>query len=507
MKKSRLSIPIAPPGIRLQLTLWYTIVSALLMLLFGIIFYLSTENLLASSFDTTLRLRSQQVAEGISIRGGKIRVENIVHELPELDSPVALMDSTETIFNLPTSKKDVDQHTAYSANGGNVLVQVLDLQRQVLYRTAPFKGLKVPNSSITSPMGGTPWYGTVPDANDQPIRLYSTMLVNDGRTIGIVQVGQSLARLNETLQNILLALLVLTPFILALCGLGSYWLAGRAFIPIHRLTRTAREVGAKDLHRRVPVPVAHDEVRDLSIIFNEMIGRLERSFAQQRRFVADASHELRTPVAVIRNMTEVTLAQPGTHEDYQQVLREINAESERLGRLINDLLAIARTDEGEVTLDFEPVRLDLLAIDVVESLEPLAIERDIVLHIGKLNPALMLGDAARLIQILMNLVDNALNYTNPGGVVTISVETCATHVHLIVHDTGIGIAQKDIEHIFERFYRADPARSKAIGGSGLGLAILDWAVRAHKGVVIVESELKKGSTFTVTLPLAPIDYR
>jgi two-component system OmpR family sensor kinase len=503
MKKPRLPVSITPPGIRLQLTLSYTIVSAVLMLLFGIIFYLSTENLLASSFDTTLRLRSQQVAEGVMIRNGKIRVEDIVRELPELDSPVAIMDNTGNVYNFPTSAKDLDQHTAPSASSGNVLVQVLDLQGQVLYRTAPFKGLKVPEDSITSPMHGTPWYGTVQDINDQPIRLYSTMLVDEGRTVGIVQVGQSLARLNVTLQNILLALLVLTPFILALCGLGSYWLAGRAFIPIHRLTRTAREVGAKDLHRRVPVPVARDEVRDLSIIFNEMIGRLERSFAQQRRFVADASHELRTPVAVIRNMTEVTLAQPGTREDYQEVLREINAESERLGRLISDLLAIARTDEGQTKLDVEPVRLDLLAIDVVESLEALAVERDIVLRIDKLAPALMFGDAARLIQIIMNLVDNALNYTNPGGIVTISVETCATHVHLSVRDTGIGIAQKDIEHIFERFYRADPARSKSVGGSGLGLAILDWAVRAHHGVVTVESEQKKGSIFTVTLPLAP----
>jgi two-component system OmpR family sensor kinase len=504
MKKFRLPISIAPPGIRLQMTLWYTIVSALLMLLFGITFYLSTQNLLASSFDTTLRLRSQQVAEGVSIHGGKIHVENIVHELPELDSSVALMGSSEKTYNIPTSNNDLDQHTAPPpATGGNVLVQVLDMNSQVLYRTLPFKRLKTPAESIASPLHGNPWYGTVLDSNQQPIRLYSTMLVDEGRTVGIVQVGQSLAKVNMTLQNILLALLVLTPFILALCGLGSYWLAGRAFMPIHRLTHTAREIGVKDLHRRVPVPIARDEVRDLSIIFNDMIGRLEHSFAQQRRFVSDASHELRTPVAVIRNITEVTLAQPSTREDYQSVLQEINVESERLGRLINDLLAVARTDEGQIKLDVELVRLDLLAIDVMESLEPLATERDIMLRINKLTPALVLGDAARLIQIIMNLVDNALSYTNPGGMVTISVETCATHIHLSVQDTGIGIAQKDIGHIFERFYRADLARSKAVGGSGLGLSILDWAVRAHNGVVTVESELKKGSTFVVTLPLAP----
>jgi len=204
----------------------------------------------------------------------------------------------------------------------------------------------------------------------------------------------------------------------------------------------------------------------------------------------------------VRNMTEVALAQPASTEDYVAVLREINAESERLGRLINDLLALARADEGQVLFDHDPVHLDLLATDVVESLEPLAAERKMTLRTGTLQPAIVLGDAARLIQVIMSLVDNGLIYNNAGGSVTVSVETCATHAHLIVADTGIGIAPKDLEHIFERFYRADPARSKAQGGSGLGLAIVDWVVRAHKGTISVESALGRGSTFMVTLPLA-----
>jgi len=237
------------------------------------------------------------------------------------------------------------------------------------------------------------------------------------------------------------------------------------------------------------------------LIFNQMISRLERSFSQQRRFVADASHELRTPVAVIRSLTEVAISHPSTAEDSSLVLREVNSESERLGRLINDLLSLARADEGQIQLDHEPVRLDLLASDVVESLTPLAQERDISLQCGELISATVIGDAARLIQIIMSLVDNALNYTNPQGRVIVSVTTCQSHVHLSVQDTGIGISAQDKEHIFERFYRADPARSKAVGGSGLGLSIVDWLVRAHKGTVTVESELGHGSTFLVTLPL------
>jgi signal transduction histidine kinase len=183
-------------------------------------------------------------------------------------------------------------------------------------------------------------------------------------------------------------------------------------------------------------------------------------------------------------------------------LREVNAESERLGKLTSDLLALARADEGQVQLDYEPVRLDLLAADVVASLEPLALERSISLSSARLDPATVCGDAARLIQVIMSLVDNALIYTNAGGCVTVSVRVHHPHVQLSVHDTGMGISQKDKEHIFERFYRADPARSKVVGGTGLGLAIVDWVVQMHKGAITVDSVVGKGSTFTFTLPLA-----
>jgi signal transduction histidine kinase len=234
-----------------------------------------------------------------------------------------------------------------------------------------------------------------------------------------------------------------------------------------------------------------------------MIGRLNQAFTQQRRFVADASHELRTPVTVIRSVTDVALAQPLSLEEYVAVLRDVNAEAERLSQLINVLLALARADEGQVQLDREPVRLDLLAFDVALTIEPLAVERGITLQVEKLEPAMVLGDTARLIQAMMSLVDNALTYTNAGGTVTLSVEVSNASAYFIVCDTGIGIAPQDAAHIFERFYRADPARSRAAGGSGLGLTLVDWVVNAHGGSITVESQPGQGSTFTVILPLAP----
>jgi signal transduction histidine kinase len=183
------------------------------------------------------------------------------------------------------------------------------------------------------------------------------------------------------------------------------------------------------------------------------------------------------------------------------VLCEVNAEAERLSQLINDLLILARADEDQLSLDREPVRLDLLAFDVAATMEPIAVERGIGLQLELLEPATVKGDTARLIQVMMGLVDNALTYTNVGGIVTFNVEVSGSNACFSVCDTGIGISPDDATHIFERFYRADPARSRTAGGSGLGLSIIDWVVQAHGGSISVESQVGHGSTFTVTLPM------
>lgn len=481
-----------PPGIRVQLTLWYTTVFATLIVLFSIILYKTLQTSLASGVDTALQLRTQQIAGGISVEDGKITIQDVTGELPGLDTPATTGD--------PPGR--IQASAAADVNVG-VLVRVLNVKGQTIYISPAFRALKVPHASVTQPLQGIPWQHTIIAQNGQEVRVYSAALTDNGTIFGVVQVGESLERLTTTLRSITIALLVITPFVLLLSAFGGYWLAKRAFRPIHRLTRTAQDIKAGDLHRRVPVPGARDEVHDLALTLNGMIERLDLAFTQQRRFVADASHELRTPVTVIRSMTDVALTQPLTSEEYVAVLHDVNAESERLGQLINDLLALARADEGQIQLDCEPVRLDFLAFDVAATMEPLAVERGIELQVQTLEPATVLGDTARLIQVIMSLMDNAIIYTNAGGTVTLGVEVNDATARLVVSDTGIGIALEDIAHIFERFYRADPARSRAAGGSGLGLAIVDWVVRAHGGSIAVESQPGQGSTFTVTLPLAP----
>ncbi|GCE46894.1 heavy metal sensor kinase [Thermosporothrix hazakensis] len=492
---------LTPPGIRLQLTLWYSVVSATLIFLCALAFYAAFERYLFVNLDTTLHLRAQQIAEGMATGSdGRLRVVRIISEEPELDASAVIvgncLNHTEASSDCVNRLNDTTARSQES-----IYVRILDRSRSIIYSTANLKDVQLPLESLDRPEQGQPWEGTVNNGDDEAVRFYSTMLIFNGKIVGVIQVGQKLALLYTRLRFFLFVLLILCPVLLTMSGIVSYWLAGRAFRPIRRLTRTARAIGARDLDQRVPLSPARDEVRELTIIFNQMIGRLERAFAQQRRFVADASHELRTPVAVIRNMTEVALTQAKSKEDYICALEAINDESDRLGRLVSDLLALARVDEERMPLDSEPVRLDFLAADVVDSMASFAAEHGITLQTGTLQPATVKGDAARLIQVLMGLVDNAVKYTNAGGTVTVAVEACASHVHCSVTDTGIGIAREHLPHIFERFYRADPARSKAVGGSGLGLSIIDWLVRAHHGAVTVESEPGKGSTFMITLPL------
>lgn len=475
-----------PLSIRVQLMLWYTMVFAVLLFFSGVFLYRHLETSLADSLDASLQVRAQQIAGGIVDRNGTVTIHDVTGELPGFDTHPS------------------DQQVPHADVNFGILVRLLDARGQPFHATPAFGALQVPLISVMQPLHGTPWQGTVTTNDGQEVRLYSRALDEHGTPFAVIQVGQSLTGLHYTVRHIIEELLVLGLFVVGVSALGSYVLAARAFSPIHRLTQTARSIKAGDLHQRVPVPRTHDEVHFLAVTLNEMIERLDEMFTRQRRFVADASHELRTPVAVIRSKTDVALLQDVEQQEYITVLRDINAESERLGHLINDLLALARGDEGQTRFEHELVRLDLLAQMVAANAEVLAAERGVALFVRAQEAVSVFGDEARLIQVIMNLLDNAIQYTHVGGRVRLIVEAKQHTASLSIQDTGIGIQAQHLPHLFERFYRVDPAHTRTAGGSsGLGLAIVEWVVRAHGGSVAVESVVGQGSCFTVTLPLAP----
>ena len=489
------------PGIRPQLTLWYTTIFAVLLLLFGALYYFQLQRSLLDNFDASLQVRATQIAAGITFDNGAITVQDLTGELPGLPAGSSSFQTGQT-----GSESDGTTGTQATGNSGansevayGSLVRITDAHGGTVYVSTGFKALnQPPTMSLTSAHATI---STIHAPSGQLVRIYSLPLTDNNRPYALLQVGQPETALNTELRNAMLWLVILGPFALLLGAAGSYWLAGRAFQPVLRLTRGAQDIEAGDLHRRVPIPRAQDEVHELAITLNDMIERLERAFLQQQRFVSDASHELRTPVAAIRSMTDVALAQETTPEEQRAVLQDVNAEVERLGRLISDLLALARADEGQARLDADPVRLDMLANDVAAVAESLALERGVAIAVDAPTAVTVSGDEARLIQVVLNLVHNAVRHSHPGGTVTITVQLDGTQAVLSVRDTGQGIAAEHLPHIFERFYRADPSRSRVDGGTGLGLAIVQWIVTAHHGTITVASEPGQGSVFTVRLPL------
>lgn len=470
------------PGVRMQLTIWYTAIFGLLLLLAGVLVYANLENSLATSPDAELQFRAQQLADGVKRRSDGIDITGAISDLPGFDTRDSRL----------TSLADV--------NFDN-LVRLLDVHGKVIGETPAFHQIEVPRISITQPLQGTPWQGTITVSSEHQVRIYSRTIADDGQVFAVIQVGASLSLVHEALQHITAELLIVAFCVLLLGAVGSYWLAGRAFAPIRRLIEVARTIKEGDLRQRVHVSQTSDEVQALALTFNEMLTSLEQTLTRQQRFVSDASHELRTPVAVIRSKTELALQQQSEPAEYIAVLRQINGEAERLGHLICDLLALARADEGRTHFDMELVPLHLLVEAVAANAEPLALERGLELQVEIGEPVYVPGDEARLIQVIMNLLDNAIRYTASGGSVVIGVSATARTAILTVRDTGIGISSEHLPRIFDRFYRVDSARTHNPGtNSGLGLAIVDWIVRAHHGTIDVESQPGHGSTFVVTFP-------
>jgi heavy metal sensor kinase len=321
-----------------------------------------------------------------------------------------------------------------------------------------------------------------------------------GNQPSTIVVMASLEDVDRELGELRTVLLTTVPIVLLLSGGLGYGLARKALAPMERLRRSTEEITAERLDRRLPVINPQDELGRLTETFNAMIGRLERSFAEIRRFTADASHELRTPLTAIRTEVEVALARPLDLAEHQQLLGSILEECSRLSRLTDQLLALAREDARVAHQAQEPVDLASLMADVAETMLPLAEAKELHLRVKVKAAALVRGDASRLREVFFNLLDNGIKYTPKGGEVEARVDQNGSEAIVTVRDTGIGIPAEHLPHVFERFYRVDKARSRAEGGTGLGLSIAQSTILAHGGRIELTSTPGQGTTCTVRLP-------
>ena len=455
--------------VRARVTAWYVLLLALILATLG-------------SF-LLLRLRADLVAEvdeGLGAQAAEVMAD---------DDGLAVI-SGRPVAGLPP---------------GETAAQLVSATGQVKERA----GSAAPDQSMLTPamlrrvLAGHQVRGEVRVGPERARYRVLALRRNAGVSGTALVLAAPLSDVDRSVERLRLLLAVAGPVALALAGGGGWLLTRAALRPVDRMTEQAGAIGADRLGDRVSVPDAADELTRLARTLNGMLERIEHGVVTQRRFVADASHELRTPLAVMRAELEVALRDHHRAADASEVLDSAAEEVARMSQIVDDLLTLAHRDENRLELLLEPVDLGKVATGVAVQLRPLAEAAGVQLVVEAPAGAVVLADRARLTQVVTNLVDNAVKFTGAGGSVRVRVWEADDGAGLAVADTGPGIAPEHLRRVFDRFYRLDPARSRARGGSGLGLAICRELVEAHGGRIWAESAEGAGSTFSLALPIQP----
>jgi signal transduction histidine kinase len=337
---------------------------------------------------------------------------------------------------------------------------------------------------------------TVDLPGDKEYRIRTEALIRGGQTVGVVQVARVTESVTDPV-NILLGILIAEGLVAtALAVIAGIWLSRGAVKPLQKVVDVAAEIQASDLTRRIGASGEPAEVQKLADTFDAMLERLDYAFQEQRNFVMDVSHELRTPLTVLKGNIDVMLMDPQLDAESREQYERMSGEVARLIRLTSNLLYMASADAGREP-ERKPVDLDVVCLEVLRQSRDL--RHDVRVALGKEDQVSVLGDRDQLKQMVLNLVENAIKYTPPGGEVTLSFRRNGTHAEVLVADTGPGIPPEVVPHIFQRFYRGN--QRGLMGGTGLGLAIADRIARTHGGEIRVESQVGKGTVFAVSLPI------
>ncbi|UCD11595.1 MAG: heavy metal sensor histidine kinase [Nitrospinaceae bacterium] len=462
-------------SIRTKLTAWYVVLLGVILILFSVFLNVFLAKRLYESVDHSLKVSATIVAKTESMKFSQSSV--------------------------PGMDQFFEQFFGYEKL--NKFYKIYDGSGNVGSRSRNIDASQFPLSqaAYSAALKGETTYETFYIGEVTPVRMITMPILREGALANLIQVGTSLEPVRETLKNLRLFLFFSVPMVLLLATFVGRFMARRALKPVSEVTRIAREVGGSgDLSKRIPLAGGEDEISNLVSTFNEMLDRLDGSFAQVRQFSSDASHELRTPLTVLKGQNELALNKERSLEDYQEVICSNLEEINYMSKILEDLFLLSRSDENQIQLDYKPLDLRGVVEEVFRHAEIIAEEKKINVRIVHLDSVRIHGDAVRLRQMIWNILHNAIKYTQPGGEIRISLADVGDWAVVTVQDTGIGISEKDLPFIFNRFYRVDKARSRKVGGTGLGLSICKFIVDAHKGEILVESELGVGSCFKVRLP-------
>lgn len=481
-------MPWWPRTLRGRLTLWFTVVLGTPLIAFAIGAYVFLSRTLLDRTDQFISdalsaFSHELTAERRAASSDSVAILSTTTEVRFRDMQIVVLDSMHRPLAIgapPETGDDAGTREAAAQHAASLVMEWLRAHRAA-------------NGSVL----------TVPTP-DESFRVGLRTTDFHGRQLHLAGI-YPLTAIDTILDRVRRALFIVIPLMLVAAAVGGYFLARRSLAPVSAMGARAAAITASSLHERLPVATPHDELADLARVINGLLDRLQASFEQQRRFMADASHELRTPAAVLKTETDVTLSREHrTESEYRDSLQVISNASTRLTKIVDELFLLARADAGHLIVRREPIYLEEVVHDAVRAVQPLAEQAAVQLELTHVIDAPFLGDADMLGRLVLNLLDNAIKYSPPRTLVDVSMSATATTYHIAVRDSGNGIPAEAQGRLFERFFRVDSARSRAQGGStsgaGLGLAIARHIAEAHRGTVALIESRPGRTEFRISLP-------
>ncbi|MBA4389918.1 MAG: hypothetical protein C0399_03165 [Syntrophus sp. (in: bacteria)] len=459
--------------IKWKLTLWYGGILALILVVFSSGVYTYFRNSLQISIDVKIKSIAEVLASSItdthnqSVFGNFERyLENVLGRKPK-GKFIQIIDAS-----------------------GKIGAKMNDIETETI---------PVSFNTMERALKGEAIYETIENANPR-LRMLTLPILENKKVTSIVQVGSSLADFDETMRKLLIIMIIGIPTSISVAIIVGYFMAKKSLKPVEQIRRAAVKISSSNLDERIDIKGRKDELSRLAETFNAMINRLRDAFQRVNQFSIDVSHELKTPLTILKGETEVTLRKERANEEYKKLLESNLEEIDRMSRIIDDLLLLSKADSKDMKLNVENISLRDLLADVCMNMKIVAVNKGIDLAVNELADVRFVGDELKLRRMLLNIIENGIKYTQEGGIVTVSSSIDNGYAYITVQDNGVGISKDDLKYIFDRFYRADRSRKRE-SGSGLGLSISKWIAEAHKGTIEVESQLSAGSQFSIKLPL------
>lgn len=460
--------------IKWKLTLWYSLILALILIVFSSGVYIYFKNSLQKSIDAKIKSIADVLSSSILETHGANVFSNFERYLEDV------------LGKKPKGK----------------FIQIMDSSGRIGAKMSDIDTENLPTSftSLERALKGEVVYETIEYQSKYRVRTVIVPIMDKNKITSIVQVGTSLEDFDETMKRLLIIFLISIPTSIAITTVSGYFLARKALKPVDKIRRAAIKISSSNLDERIDIGEKKDELARLATTFNDMIERLKDSFHRINQFSIDVSHELKTPLTILKGETEVALRKDRDTSEYKKILKSNLEEIDRMTKIIDDLLLLSKAETNNIVISKEDIAIKDLIVDICMNMEIFAKNKGVELILGHIDDVNLKGDEIKLRRMLSNIIENGIKYNLDGGKVEVYSSLNNGYINIYIMDNGIGIPESDLKFIFDRFYRGDKSRKRETG-SGLGLSISKWIAEAHKGTIEVKSAPSEGSVFIVKLPL------